>query len=146
MQISLFMDTGYKLPPLMSKADTNKYDSFQPYLKSAIALCPAGWRNLIPCQSLLNLAKEHRPEQARTHIGVVADVVTAVVRTVVRTIGSRTVRVVEHPKRSRRRQRHETTVATDLSLQPIPRQGESGYFSIFQYLPIFLYLISFFQY
>ena len=67
-----------------------------------------------------NLAKEHRPEQARPHIGVVTDVVTAVVRTVVRAIGSRTVRVVEHPKRSRRRQRHETTVATDLSLQPIP--------------------------
>ena len=95
------------------------------------------------CQSLLNLAKEHRPEQARTHIGVVADVVTAVVRTVVRAIGSRTVRVVEHPKRSRRRQRQETTVATDLSLQPIPHQGESGHFSILKYLPIFLYLISF---
>jgi len=100
----LFMDSGYKLPPLMSKAYTNKYDSFQSYLKSAVALCPAGWRNLFPFPKFTYLAKEHRPEQARTHIGVVADVVTAVVRTVVRAIGSRTVRVVEHPKRSRRRQ------------------------------------------
>lgn len=117
------MDSGYKFPPLMSKAYTNKYDFFEPYLKSAIALCPTGRRNLIPCQSLLNLAKEHRTEHTRTEIGVVTDVVTAVVRTVPRAIGSRTVRVVEHPKRSRRRQRHESTVATDLNLQPLSDIG-----------------------
>ena len=82
-----------------------------------ITLCPAGQRNLYPKQ--VNLAKEHRPEQAPAQIGVVTGVVTAVVRTVVHTIGKRTVRVVEHPKRDRR-EFHNSTVATDLNLQPIP--------------------------
>jgi hypothetical protein len=46
-----------------------------------------------------------RPEDAPAEPGVVSDVVTAVVRTIRRTFGRRTVRVVVHPSRPNRNRR-----------------------------------------
>ena len=49
------------------------------------------------------------PEQRHPEVGVVLDVVGAVVRTVVRAIGGRIVVVVEHPRRGRQNELHPAT-------------------------------------
>ena len=71
---------------------------FLTHLKSAHALCPAGWRKSFLFTN--HTQRSGRPEHSTPEIGVVLDVVRAVVRTVVRTVRNG-VRVLEHPTRRR---------------------------------------------
>ena len=81
------MQTGHGIPPLIHSRQT-----------SILPLCPTGWQNLYLLASLLTKGADGR-KHAGPEVGIVTDVVTAVVSTDRRTFGSRGVRVVEHPGR-----------------------------------------------
>ena len=78
---------------------------FFTHLKSAHALCPAGWRKSFIFTN--HTQRSGSPEHSAPEIGVVLDVVRAVVRTVVRTVRNG-VRVLEHPTRRRKNDQRST--------------------------------------
>ena len=78
--------------------------------KVFITLCPTGWQNFFTKGAG---PRKQRPPEG----GVVLGVVGAVGRTVLRTIGSGTVVVVEHPGKGRQRQ-PKNAPSTDSAVPP----------------------------